>query len=395
MENSLIILILLIPVISVNYAKLPEVDLSTPELIQYWGYPVEVHEALTKDGYYLTLHRIPYGRQNSTTPPVHEKKERPVFFLQHGLLDSSAAWVLNLRNESLGFILADAGFDVWMGNIRGNTYSKKHVSHNVSSSKFWDFCFDDMSKYDFPAMIDYILNKTNKKQMYYVGYSQGSIMAFAGLSEQKELQTKIKVNFALAPVTRILHIGSTLKRLASYQSLFKWTLKLFGINELLPSTKAMKHLNNLLCSVSTILCEIFISMIAGFDTKNLNETRLPVYLSHMPAGTSTKNALHYMQLVNSKMFRKYDYGLVWNLKKYHTTTPPKYNFDTVNTPTVIISGSHDWLSTPEDVKWTAEHLPNVVKKIEIPGYNHIDFVWAKSARKEIYEKIIKIAHHFK
>ena len=44
--------------------SLPEDNLSTPELCKYWGYPVEVHDAVTKDGYVLALHRIPHGRKN-------------------------------------------------------------------------------------------------------------------------------------------------------------------------------------------------------------------------------------------------------------------------------------------------------------------------------------------
>jgi len=39
----------------------------------------------------------------------------------------------------VGFILSDAGFDVWMGNVRGNTYSRWHVKYKPSQAKFWEW----------------------------------------------------------------------------------------------------------------------------------------------------------------------------------------------------------------------------------------------------------------
>jgi len=77
-----------------------------------------------------------------------------VVFLQHGVLASSESFVL-LGNDSSAFRLADKGYDVWMGNSRGNVYSRKHSSLDPDDdndhSTFWDFSFFEMAKYDLPA----------------------------------------------------------------------------------------------------------------------------------------------------------------------------------------------------------------------------------------------------
>lgn len=65
-----------------------------PELIQKYGYPAEVHQVITEDGYILTMHRIPHGKNSSGGP-------RPVAFVQHGLFSSSADWLLNRVDKAL------------------------------------------------------------------------------------------------------------------------------------------------------------------------------------------------------------------------------------------------------------------------------------------------------
>ena len=75
-------------------------------------------------------------------------------------MDSCSTWVVNLPDESLGFVLADLGYDVWLGNNRGNAYSREHVNYNVDDKEFWDFSFHEMAIYDLPANVDYIRNIT-------------------------------------------------------------------------------------------------------------------------------------------------------------------------------------------------------------------------------------------
>lgn len=46
------------------------------------------------------------------------------------------AWFLDSTEESLGFILADHGFDVWVANVRGTHWSHGHVTLSEKSKVY-------------------------------------------------------------------------------------------------------------------------------------------------------------------------------------------------------------------------------------------------------------------
>ena len=123
----------------------------------------------TEDGYILRLDHILPSNKSQV------REQRPVVLLQHGISDSSITWVINQPQKALAFQLVRAGFDVWMGNNRGNINSRRHITLDPTSYEFWNFDFEDMGLYDQPAQIDFILERTGvKKLAAYLGHSEGT-----------------------------------------------------------------------------------------------------------------------------------------------------------------------------------------------------------------------------
>lgn len=126
------------------------------------GFNFESHKVVTEDGYILQQFRIP-------------SKGSPVFF-QHGFIDSAMSWIVHQADLAPAFIAARQGYDVWLGNSRGNTFSQKHVSLDAfdQAAQYWDFSWTEMGMKDLPASFDYISEQTGYPKIAYVGHSQGT-----------------------------------------------------------------------------------------------------------------------------------------------------------------------------------------------------------------------------
>jgi predicted alpha/beta-fold hydrolase len=161
------------------------------EFVQSFDYKSEAHEVETQDGYLLTVHRI--------LPNAEPTKKIPVL-LMHGLMATSGDYVVLGKQRALGFLLADNGYDVWLGNARGNKYSTNHRNLSTDSPEFWDFSWHEIGFYDLPATIDYMLNTTNASKALYVGHSQGTTSIMVLLSTRPEYNEKIIQAHLMSPV---------------------------------------------------------------------------------------------------------------------------------------------------------------------------------------------------
>lgn len=115
------------------------------------------------------------------------------------------------------YLLADLDYDVWMGNTRGNTYSRHHVTKSPQEKEFWEFSWHEMGVYDLPAMIDHVLETTGQQRLSYIGHSQGTTVFYVLCSEKPEYNRKIKVMISMAPSAYMSNIASPFLRiLATY-----------------------------------------------------------------------------------------------------------------------------------------------------------------------------------
>lgn len=156
------------------------------------------------------MFRIPYGKKNGTS----RERKQPVF-VQHGLMSSAMDFLVTGPERALGFILADAGFDVWLGNTRGSTYSRNHEYLSPDAKEYWQFSWHEIGERDLPAEIDYVLKNTGYEKLHYIGHSQGTTAFFVMASLEPMMQSKIQTMNALAPIAYMSHLKSPFVRLLS------------------------------------------------------------------------------------------------------------------------------------------------------------------------------------
>ncbi|XP_012160002.1 lipase 3 [Ceratitis capitata] len=369
----------------------------TPRSIAQNNYPVEEHIVPTTDGYLLSIYRIPAATKANTTPP---KKTSEVVLLQHGFTLSSDVWLLRGPKNDLPYLLAEAGYDVWLGNHRGNEYGRKHISLDPKRDRqhFWNFTWHEMGYYDLANTIDYMREATGQKSVHYVGYSQGGLVALVLLTTRPEYAEKFKSMQFTAPTVYMENIKVPLPTawISGLGNYFSRFLEWWGHSETLQHARwnFHKQMCSVLCDDGAWLRPIYLKIFSMFggpvDASENYEHILTKMCGNVPVGASSKQVLHYVQQYVTGGFNQFDYGTVdSNIRQYGQPSPPSYNVSSVRNCISLYYSETDYMCAAEDVRRLGRDLQCAeLNRMPYTAWNHGDFVWSRYARKALHEPII-------
>ncbi len=269
------------------------------DLCELFGYNAEEHVVQTEDGYLLGIHRLAWrkGEGDKKVNSGEGSIQKKVVYMHHGLMMNSEVWVcLSEQERCLPFVLVEKGYDVWLGNNRGNKYSKKSVRHSPTSTAFWDFSMDQFAFHDIPDSISYVLSTTGQSSLSYIGFSQGTAQAFATLSIHPTLNDKVDVFIALAPAIcppglRNGIVASLVK--TSPQIIFL----AFGRKSILSAANMWQAI--LYPPIFVRLIDMSLSFLFGWHTQNITPDQKLAAYPHLYSFASTKCVVHWFQIIRN------------------------------------------------------------------------------------------------
>mmetsp|Transcript_23215 Transcript_23215/g.23134 ORF Transcript_23215/g.23134 Transcript_23215/m.23134 type:complete len:150 (-) Transcript_23215:6-455(-) len=134
-------------------------------------------------------------------------------------------------------------------------------------------------------------------------------------------------------------------------------------------------------------------MIVGIKQEiSVDLSRMPVMGRHEPGGTGLQNMLHWLQMIDSGNFQRYNYGKKENMKVYGQETAPLYDLEVLkenikDLDMFLIKGGIDVFVAQEDFDQLLDVLSfkegKTLKHKIVEDYDHLDYIWADSAYEEV------------
>ncbi|CAG5057875.1 unnamed protein product [Parnassius apollo] len=363
-----------------------DAHISVPHMIKAAGYPAEKHRTTTADGYILQLYRIPGGRREKENFKTSTKAKEAVLVM-HGIFGCSTNFLIMGPDRSLGYMLADAGYDVWLGNLRGNLHTA-HLNLTRDNPKFWEYSFHEHGKYDVPALIDKVLAVTGLRRIMYIGHSMGTTSLLTTLALRPEYNDRVLAFVALAPAVYFDHM----------KSMAQVFIKTFSISDFLRSQGIMSaslkpelqdRLVANICSVKHSkdnICTLLLQVIVGEDLEQTDEdVTMQLMARIQPA--SWRQLEHFGKIALTSRFTSWEGGILGPVKPY--------NMSNIKVPVLLLYGENDQVAEKSQVMRLARELntSGIVEDVRPgcswPKFNHVDFLFAKDLGTLLNRPLLK------
>jgi pimeloyl-ACP methyl ester carboxylesterase len=284
---------------------------------------------VTDDGYILKLHRI---------FPKNEKYRRGPVLLMHGFLGTAADFILS-GPMSLAFQLANDGYQVFLGNVRGSKFSMNHKSFDPLSREFWRFSLDEIALHDLPAIFDYISFLTKQDGLFYVGHNQGCTILLALLATRPSYNSKILQAHFLAPIAFMDHPHPILSLNAHEFEESVKILRNFNFPSFVDFTKII--VDNYCDTTSPGGARYCVRLWEFLFGRNRLETEIdPKILIQVPAFVSPTASIrqfrHFLQIYRSGKFESFE-------SKRFNVKAKEYLLTNVKVPLYLYHGAEDMI----------------------------------------------------
>lgn len=329
----------------------------------------------------LALYRFALGRQQRVSPPAvpacyaetsdgvslalyrHGNPKGEPVLMVHGLGANHYNFDYPF-DQAPARLYAEAGYDVWTVDLRG------HGNSGHSSSGWYRSGFDEMVRFDIPAVVATVLAHNGKQKLHWVGHSMGGMLFYAWAGSHKDV-----------PVVSAVTLGSPVKMFKSSR-LNRWAFRnrtLFLLLRVLPINVIMRWTNPLLPMAP-----------APFLDSQLVQDNCSWPLIKKVAWNSTNN--ESLSLLFD--FLRWIVTGQWDSRE--GAVDYRAGLQSITTPTLVVVGSKDRLCPPRHTRNGWEEIGSDDKRFFVAGteeglaaeYGHIDLVFGKRAGAEVVSQTL-------
>ncbi len=339
----LFLLLLIVILLILSYALLVHIKINENDI-----FPDEVYYVKTKDGWQIRVCRY----TNNTEGP-------PILFV-HGFGSNQNNFIRPPKFSMVDY-LKNKNYDCWTMEMR---YCKS--SFPPKNKSYEDSTIDDVLLYDLPAVINFILEKTGKSALFWIGHSLGGMLFYAYL-----------IHFGNHKIRGGITLGAPLGFKNTKPNISPWLI-----------SKVKKRL-----PFYIFLLKLFIPSLKALKIDN---PFFPVNPHNLHRGLSNWDLCKMIEAPSPQMLETLAEWYINNKwEMLNGQLKPMEEIEKINAPILLFFAPKDPFVNLYTAYEFFDNLPNPQKQIIVVGiqngckhdYNHCDLAFGEYSEKEVFEPI--------